>query len=787
MFALLAPLALASAADAMPMSASETLNLARLPDAVEVVIDGHLDETAWQELPAHDHFRTVSPTTLAPTSLPTQVRLFYTSEGLYLGATMRQDPATLVERLSSRDQGHLARDYFSFTLDTSGEGRYGFWFQLNLGDSISDGTILPEREYSRSWDGAWHGATARSEHGWTAEFFIPWSLLAMPEADGRRVIGFFASRNVAHLDERWAWPALTWSNPKFMSAFQPLSLEAVNPRQEYSVFPYASGTFDGIAGDTSSQIGADVFWRPSSDFQLTATLNPDFGNVEVDDVIVNLSAFETFYPEKRLFFQERQEVFVTSPRAGGWRRDGPLTLLHTRRIGGPPDVPDLPPDLTVSDIELGRPSELLAAVKATGQSGRLRYGALGAFEEESALHGMMPNGETTKFHQDGRDFGALRFLYEQSNGGYRALGWMSTATWHEYGAAHVHAVDGHLFTADGQWKADAQIMSSQTPAAETGYGGFIDVDWTPRHGLTHSFALDHFDAALDINDLGYLRRNDLTLYTYRMRLQRADLDWARDSFTGFSARRGYNGGNELVDASFNIWQEFRFPNLSEVEVRGGFQPTLFDDRNGYGAGSFRLDSRWEAGVEYESDSSRRFAYELGLRWREEPVGGDQLAYVGELTWRPTDRVTMQAAIDYVVRDGWLLYQGDRSFTAFETQEWLPSVNVDYFINAKHQFRMALQWVGIDASGAEFYELPRGRRALATAAESEAGDFTISELNFQLRYRWELAPMSDLFVVYTKNAQLPSAVGESFTDLFADAFSDPLAEHLVVKLRYRFGS
>ena len=145
MFTLLAPLALAGAADVMPAPAGETLNLTRLPDAVEVVIDGHLDEAAWRELPAHDYFRTVSPTTLAPASLPTQVRLFYTSEGLYLGAAMTQDPATLVERLSSRDQGHLARDYFSFTLDTSGEGRYGFWFQLNLGDSISDGTILPER------------------------------------------------------------------------------------------------------------------------------------------------------------------------------------------------------------------------------------------------------------------------------------------------------------------------------------------------------------------------------------------------------------------------------------------------------------------------------------------------------------------------------------------------------------------------------------------------------------------------------------------------------------------
>ena len=769
--------------------ADAPIPLVRSDDA-QVVVDGHLDEPAWQGLPAFKDFHTVVPETLAPATLDTEVRVFYTAAGLYLGATMAQPPHTLVERLSSRDQQFLNRDYFSFTLDTSGDGRYGFWFQLSLGDSVSDGTILPEREYSRSWDGAWQGASARSEAGWTAEFFIPWSLMSMPQANGPRVIGFYGSRNVAHLGERWAWPPLTWSKPRFISAFQPFALEAVNPRQQYSVFPYASATFDGIAGDASSQFGADLFWRPSTDFQLTATLNPDFGNVEVDDVIVNLSAFETFYPEKRLFFQEGQEIFVTTPRASGWSDNGPLTLLHTRRIGGRPEEPELPAGMSVSSVELGRPTDLIAAVKATGQSGPFRYGVLGAFEDNVALHGTTAAGNRSRFHQDGRDFGAVRLFYENSNGGYRGLGWMSTGVWKPTGAAEVHAVDGHVFSQDGEWKADGQIMSSETPGANHGYGGFVDVNWTPRRGLTHSFAVDRFDAKLDINDFGYLRRNDLTQYAYLMRLRTADLDWARDSYTRLEVRRGWNGADEVVNAGVSVWQQFRLDNLSELELMGGFQPATLDDRNGYDAGSYRTEDRWDAGLEYESDHSRRFAYEVSMRWQEESLRGAQLAYGGEMTWRPTDRFTLQAAVDYVTREGWLLYRGDRAFTAFETEEWMPSVNFDYFINAKQQLRLALQWVGIDATGAAFYNLAEGRRSLAATAranDAPTDDFTISELNFQLRYRWELAPMSDLFVVYTRNAQLPSAVGASFGDLFSNAFADPLAEHLVVKLRYRLGS
>ena len=127
-------------------------------DDVEMRIDGRLDEGAWQGLEVHEDFRLIDPDTLEPGSLPTRVRMFYTERGFYLGVDMVQDPETLVEHLSGRDQGMLNRDYFSFTLDTSGEGRYGFWFQLCLGNSVADGTILPERNYSTSWDGAWRAA-----------------------------------------------------------------------------------------------------------------------------------------------------------------------------------------------------------------------------------------------------------------------------------------------------------------------------------------------------------------------------------------------------------------------------------------------------------------------------------------------------------------------------------------------------------------------------------------------------------------------------------------------------
>ena len=109
------------------------------------------------------------------------------------------------------------------------------------------------------------------------------------EADGRRQMGFYSARVVAHLNERWAWPALPESQPKFMSSFQSLELANVDPRQQWSLFPYASGTSDIVAGETDAKAGLDIFWRPSTNTQLTATVNPDFGTVEADEVVVNLT------------------------------------------------------------------------------------------------------------------------------------------------------------------------------------------------------------------------------------------------------------------------------------------------------------------------------------------------------------------------------------------------------------------------------------------------------------------------------------------------------------------
>ena len=775
--------------DYYPGRTDTALNVRHIVNA-EIRIDGKLNEAAWQDLAVHGEFYGVSPDTLIPGDLETRVRLFHTDAGLYLSADMDQDPNTLVERLSTRDQGSLNRDYVSFTLDTSGDAKYGFWFQLNLGDSISDGTLLPEFQYSRRWDGAWYGASARTATGWTAEFFIPWSILSMPEATDERVMGLYVSRNVAHRNERWGWPGLPFTKPKFMSMFQQLSLEGVNPKQQWAAYPYASSTFDALTSNTDTKAGIDLFWRPSSSLQLNATLNPDFGNVEADDVIVNLTAFETFFPEKRLFFQEGQEVFITTQRAESFFSSQTLTLLHTRRIGGRPITPDIPDGVIVDSVDLRQPTELLGAAKFSGQNGKLRYGILAAFEDDTDFTGIDDTtGARSRISQSGRDFGIFRALYEDNPGGsYSALGMITTAAMHETGDAQVHGIDAHYFTPSGKWKTEAQVLSSHVDGQEEGKGGFLDVTWIPVRGFSHQLSLDWFDEHLDINDLGFLRRNDSYSARYRLRWRKSDYEKIRDTSLSLFAGAGWNQRDENNMAGFSVRQRITLNSLNVLSLRFGYSPERFEDRNSFGNGSYKIEGRFDGDLGFETDDSKRVWFAFDADWLEEDLGGDRFRYRVKSVYRPNDRITMDANLRLTERTDWLLYQGAGNFTTFEAEQWSATLKFDLFLTAKQQFRAAVQWVGIKATEKEFFLLPTrpGNLIKGLSPDNVPDDFTISQANIQLRYRWEIAPLSDLFVVYTRGGSLPNRAGfsPSFGDLFNDAVDEPLGEQLVVKLRYR---
>jgi len=766
-------------------------------------LDGRLDEPVWSQVPGYDDMRVLEPDTLAVPRHRTVMRYFYTSRGLYISMYAEQPEDTLMERLSSRDD-FFSRDSMSVTLDTSGAGIYGYWFNVALGDSLSDGKIAPERQYSREWDGPWDGRSAKTAYGWSGEMFLPWSMMAMPATSGPRRIGLYASRQVGYIDERFGYPHLPSTGARFMSALQAMDLGDVSPRRQLDFYPYISGTQDIAADEFEAKVGLDLFWRPSTNLQMSAAVNPDFGAVESDDVVINLTATEVYFPEKRLFFLEGNEVFETTPRSrprSGGRSPGsrrtsqlfnpePTQIVNTRRIGGAPDV-IAPGDVDIPGYELSKPTDLIGAVKATGQIGRMRYGAMAAVEDDIEVRGYDENDEEVMLDAVGRDFGVARLLYEQVGRSRRSIGYIGTFTRTQTYDAIVHGVDAHFLNRTGKLQADLQLLASDIDS-ERGYGGLLDIKYTQRQGMVHTLSLDAQDDKLDINDLGFLRRNDNYGGNYGFSLTKSKgLERLRSYNLNFSGSYWQNGAGEATRTGFFFRPVFTFPNLLELRPEIDYFPERWDDLESEGHGSYRLDDRWVLDLAFGTNASKPLSFSGRLGARQEELSGWTVTSALGLTWKPNFRYSFDLDLNYMDRDGWLVNYSGREFTTFAAQDFQPRLGMDLFITARQQFRMSLQWAGIKAKEQQRYFLPEDGDGYLMPVDPEpddaSRDFVINRMTVQLRYRWQIAPLSDLILVYTRGSNvLDNSVDDDFGRLFQDALTEPVIDFFVVKLRYRFG-
>ncbi|MBT7538828.1 MAG: hypothetical protein HN683_05780, partial [Gammaproteobacteria bacterium] len=447
-------------------------------------------------------------------------------------------------------------------------------------------------------------------------------------------------------------------------------------------------------------------------------------------------------------------------------------------------------DENITDRELDLPVDLMGALKVTGQTGRLRYGLFSAFEEDVDIRGTKA-GTPVKFTQTGSDYGVARLIYEDSKAGaYRAFGVLSTAVLHESGDALVTGLDGHYLTSDGKIQLDAQVMTSDIDGQSRGYGGFIDGEFAIKKGVVQRVGIEYFDRDLDINDLGFLERND----SFRIRSSHirtsSGLGWAKSNQFDL---RGYvqeNNDGLFTGAAVFLSDSLTLNNLSNVLLRVGFFPKAFDDLNSFGNGTYRTALRRDVAIRFSSPNTNKWSFGSGIGWREEMLGGRHISVGGGLTWRPNDRFSFRLRYFWADRDGWLIHQEARNMTTFKAQQWVPSLNMDYFFSAKQQLKATLQWVGIKAAEDEFWEIPSSPGALVKVAKpaGPSDSFGKSQMTFQLRYRWEIAPLSDLFIVYIRGADKGLGLQDnSFSDIFQAGWEDPTADTFIVKLRYRFGS
>ncbi|MDA9901193.1 DUF5916 domain-containing protein [Gammaproteobacteria bacterium] len=771
---------------------AQTPQITRVTESTaNIKLDGYIDEAVWNDLPIIDGMRVINPDTLAETPYETHIRFFYTEKGIYVGVINFQPSDTLIARMTTRDT-QLDRDGFVVGIDASGEGLYGYFLRINLGDSMTDASLLPERTMNMQWDGAWNGRTQALDNGWSVEYFIPWSMMPLPQVESVRQMGLYFERQVGHLNgEAWSNPPLPRTVNQYLSAFEKYELRDIEPRRQLTYYPFVSSVYEGVGNRLESKIGSELFWRPTTNTLLSATLNPDFGNVESDDVVVNLTAYEVFFPERRSFFLEGQDIFNNSPRTvsrpgPGW---GPISLLNTRRIGGSA-IYDVPENVEIVPTDLSRPSDLLGAAKLTGQNGNWRYGALFAIEDDSQLSGNLDDGTPISILAAGRDFSVGRLLYQDtSRGGRRSIGWMGTNYSHPTKQASVNALDMHFFSADSRWVVDTQVMKSEVNNV-SGNGYFADFNFRPERGVNHSLRMTYMDDTLDINELGFLSRNDAVYLDYSWSKTESDIKGLRQRTTSFSTVNRANTDGDPIALGFILGQNYNFLNNSSVNYRVKYFPKRVDDRLGRGTGNFRIVQREGLDLSFSTNPAEEIAYKFSLNLDQDELGPEKNTVSAGVSWRPDDRFSFDLNLRYTDQEALLIHKGSGRYTSFEAHQWAPRAEVNYFITAQQQLRFTMQWTALKAFEDRFWQVNVGdldflQNTLKPSDQSD--NFVISRLTFQARYRWQIAPLSDLFLVYTRGSNLPRDEFMPFQNLFEQSWNDRIVDTIAFKLRYRLGS
>ncbi len=405
-----APLQARAAAPHPPLPTATTVQATRA--AVPPVLDGRDDDAIWQAAPPITGFLEAQPTEGAQPKLRTEARVAYDAHNLYVFVrAFDPHPDSIVSLLARRDM-QPASDYITLMLDPYHDRRTGYEFSINPAGVKADYAIYNDGNEDVAWDAVWDAVTRIDSLGWTAEYRIPLSQLRY-SAKSNGTFGLLIWRVIERYTETVTWPLWRTSKSGLPSQFGEMTgLDGLAAPGRAELTPYVvtknvqSPASANFARDQQLTVGGDLKYRFASNLLLNATVNPDFGQVEADPSVLNLTAFETFFNEQRPFFVEGKGLFtynvncvvVVDCNTG----EG---LFYSRRIGRSPQLSG-----RYGDDSSPTATRILGAAKVTGRlPGGFSLGVLDAVTDNVAGPGTTTLEPTT-------NYGVIRGNQDYNNG-----------------------------------------------------------------------------------------------------------------------------------------------------------------------------------------------------------------------------------------------------------------------------------------------------------------------------------------------------------------------------------
>jgi hypothetical protein len=807
-------------------------------------LDGRLDDAVWRAAPASDAFTQKKPVDGASPGDPTIVRVLYDDEAIYVAIDCVQR-APLVASLTRRDR-NVEADRVSVALDTRGDGKTAFELSVNAAGVLADTLRFNDTETSTEWDENWEAKATRTAQGWAAELRIPLRALRF-DARAEQSWGLQVRRYVSARQEVDEWAHIPRAVAGEVSHYgrleglrglhAPTSVElrpfvaASLRRHDAEAAPLARGVEPGFAA------GLDLRWHLGPRLTLDVALLPDFGQIEADQVALNLTSFETYYPEKRPFFLEGRDLFTT-----------PLQLVYTRRIGRAPPAPALREGESL--VRAPVPSVIYGAAKLVGDLGEgLSVGELVALTGRQEVDVAQAGGGTQGRAADPlASYKVLRI--KRALGSIAHAGLTLTAvnrldrgadypllpatSPHErrislcpggeqvpagarcFHDAYVGALDLHLRSASGEYTADAQALVSLIqggPPRTLRDGTTIrSGDAAPalhvhaakeggRHWLGH-LTYQRFDRKLDFNDLGYLERQNL--HRIHAELAYRTLEpWgaSRDTYTKVTYHDRYDLDGLSQSRSFVLDTFVRWKSFWTLNADLHLRTKRHDDREiGDGAALERagLGGFYAA---FSSDARGRVSGEL---WTNVNLieGGFDCTGGGRLSIRPLPHWDAELLPSWIVaggepryittRGGSYLFGKQRAeglgLTLRSTYTFTPELTLQAYAQV---YVDALHYAGFTSAPA------RGAGTVVRLADlrpaaidgTESPNHRGGTLNLSVMLRWEYRLGSTLQAVFThaQTGSVTTALDDGLAPDLRFALPRPAEDAVLLKIAHWWGS
>ena len=627
-----------------------------------VTIDGKLDEIFWKNSHEITGFIQRDPDEGKPATEKTIVWVCFDDDAIYIGARMfDSSPDSIVARLVRKDN-YSNSDQFMAFFDPYNDKRSGYYFGLTAAGTIKDGVLYNDDWDDDDWDAVWEGKVNIDDKGWTAEMRIPFSQMRF-NLSKDNVWGINFKRNISRNNEYDYLSYVPKKESGFVSHFVALKgLNDITPQNKLEIVPYvtAKSTFtQQQAGNPFndgssflSDVGLDLKYGLGSNLTLNATINPDFGQVEIDPAVINLSDAETFFSEKRPFFVEGSSVFNFGQGGAksywGFNFSNP-DFFYSRRIGRSPQ--GSLPNYDYVDQPSG--THILGAAKLTGKIGEFNLGAISAVTKREFAEIDLVGNKSSIEVEPLTYYGVLRGQ-KDFNEGKQGLGFISTLSTRSFSdnrlrdeinsSAFMGGIDGWTFLDESKtwvttgWLSMSSIHgnSKRILDVQQNYTHYfqrpdldavnLDSNATSMTGLAGRIFLNRqkgnffFNSAFgfitpkyDVNDLGFMRRtNILNAHVGGGYSWNDPKDFYRYMELGGAVFRSYDfDGNKISDGVFH-YGFIRFNNYYSINWNFAYNPEtvnnsatrggpLMINLPGYQV-SFNLNSdsrnNWTAGLNY---------------------------------------------------------------------------------------------------------------------------------------------------------------------------------------------